>query len=316
MTRPVKLLRHTWVQRFAPASAIWLCLAALLAAGACRETPEWDPDVAALVDGRPIALAVLDRVLDWGLYPQLSPGEAEASATVRRRVLDKLIEERLVLLEAGKRGLSVSSEEIEQAAARLEPWLGQAPPPEQAEALRLSLRNQIISHKMTEIIMREDRNLSAAGWRVFWGNGPRPRPARYRVRALFLPPGPEDPDLPARTRGDLDQLAEKFKLDGLPVVVSTPVWLRDDHLEPGLAEVLETAWARRRTSDPVKLTDSWAVYEVLAVDRRTDAALEMKAARAAYELRAGEEAFRRWLDNRRAAADIRINPILADVAGE
>jgi hypothetical protein len=81
-------------------------------------------------------------------------------------------------------------------------------------------------------------------------------------------------------------------------------------LDSGLIEALETAWAERRPSPPLRQESSWAIYEVLNLDRKTAAVAELKAARAAYELKVGEEAFSAWLAARRAAADIRVNPSL------
>ena len=296
------------------AAALPVCLAAI----ACLEprAEEWDPAVAALVDGRPITAAEVNQVISWGLYPQRGPAESgTAEAAVRRAVLEKLIDARLVLGEAERRGLAVGQYELTRAAAGLEsPWAGGALPPGEADALRSALRHQRLAHKMTETIMREGRLLSAESWRSFWVNWPRPRPDRYQVRAMFLPPVLESLDSPARNQGDWGQLAEKFKLEGFPVIISEPLWLRSDRLESGLAEALATAWARRRPSGPVRLASCWVIYEVLAVNRSPEAAQALLAARASYEMRAGEEAFRRWLHARRAEADIRINPNLAGPA--
>ncbi|MDR2725921.1 MAG: SurA N-terminal domain-containing protein [Candidatus Adiutrix sp.] len=288
------------------------CLA-FLAAGACREVQDawvWPPDTAALVEGQPITMTELNQVLGWGLYGQLTPEEnAPATEAVPLLVLEKLIEERLVLAEAPRRKISL--EALEKGISRPpEEGADSDLPPAQAESLRRNLLRQAVLHKITGRIMAEERQLSAADWRTFWRAWPKKKPIRYRVRALFLPPSPEAPALPGRGQGGLDQLTQRFKLEGFPVVLSAAVWLRSDRLDETLTATLETAWADKKLSPPVRQEGSWAVYEVLDLDRETAAVAELKAARAAYEFKAGEEAFRGWLSTRRATADIRINPSL------
>jgi hypothetical protein len=288
------------------------CLA-FLATGACREVQDawdWPPDTAALVEGRPITMTELNQVLGWGLYGQLTPEEdAPATETVPLMVLEKLIEERLVLAEAAPR--KVSFEAVENEISRpVEEASASDLPPAQAESLRRNMLRQAVLHRITDKIMADERRLSSADWRAFWQAWPKKKPVRYLVRVLFLPPSPKAPSLPGRGQENLEQLTQKFKLEGYPVVLSASVWLRSDRLAPELTTTLETAWAEQKPSPPVQREGSWAVYEVLDLDRETAAVAELKAARSAYELKAGEEAFRGWLSARRATADIRINPSL------
>jgi hypothetical protein len=284
----------------------------LLAAGACREVREavWPADTAALVEGRTITMSELNRVLGWGLYGQLEEA-APAAEAVPLLVLEKLVEEQLVLAEAPRRKISLEKAEKEARAVQSKKaWSGRGLPPAQDAALQQSLLRQIILHKITAKIMAEERRFSDEDWRAFWLAWPKKKSTRYLVRALFLPPSPEAPILSGPSQGDLDQLAQKFKLEGYPAVLSENVWLRSDLLDSDLITALETAWADKRPSPPVRRESSWAVYEVLNLDRKTEAVAELRAARAAYELKAGGEAFSKWLAARRAAADIRINPNL------
>jgi hypothetical protein len=297
---------------------LWLAAAAVLAfLGACREVQEalvWSPDTAALVDGRPITMDELNQVLGWGFYGQLSQDEGAAAAApeaVRLLVLEKMIEERLVLAEAARRKISLEAVEKEIKAARLdESWSRPDLPPDQAENLRQNLLRQLVLHKTTAGIMDDGRRLSAADWQSFWQAWPKKKPTLYLVRVLLLPLSPEAPALPEPGRENFDQMAQRFKLEGFPAVLSEAVWFRSDRLDRGLRAVLEAAWAGRKPSQPVRQEGSWAIYEVLDLDREAAAVDDLRAARAVYELKAGEEAFRGWLEARRAAADIRINPSL------
>jgi hypothetical protein len=222
-----------------------------------------------------------------------------------------MIEERLLLAEAARRKLSLEILGDEISAARLDkerfkPDL----PPAQAEALRQNLLRQLVLHKITTRIMAEERRVSDADWRAFWQVWPKKKPTLYLVRVLFLPSSPKAPALPGPSRGNLEQLTQRFKLEGFPALLSEAVWLRSDYLDNDLEDVLETAWADQQPSPPVRLEGGWAVYEVLDLDRKTAAVAELRAARAAYEFEAGEKAFQSWLEARRAAANIRINPTL------
>ena len=287
----------------------------LLAAPACREATEawvWPPDTAALVEGQAITMAELNQVLGWGLYGQLS-GEAPDSAAVPLMVLERLIDERLLMAEAARFNYSLSAAENEISAAGLDeafPGLS----PAQAEALRLNLIRQLVAHKTTARIMAEERRFSAAEWQAFWRAWPRSKATRYQVRGLFLPSSPAAPKLPKAE--NFEQLAQTVKLEGSPALLSEPVWLQSDNLDESFRAVLEEAWAGQRPSPPVRREGGWAVYEVLNLDRETAAVAELKAARAAYELQIGEYAFSRWLSERRAAADIKISPNLTQAQEE
>jgi len=302
--------------RLAAAGCLAAGCLALLAAGACREVQDawvWPPDTAALVEDRPITTAELNQVLGWGLYGQLSQAEdapEENSESVPLLVLEKMIEERLVLAEAARRKVS-----LEAAETSLKDEANSDLPPAQAESLRRNLLRQAVLHKITARIMIEERRLSAADWRAFWRAWPKSRPTRYLVRVLFLPSSQKAPALP-EYKGNLEQWAQRFKLEGYPAVLSASVWLRSDRLDQDLTATLEKAWAEQKPSPPIRQEGSWAIYEVLDLDRKTAAVAELKAARAAYEFKAGEEAFHSWLSARRATADIKINPSLTQAPRE
>ncbi len=291
----------------------------ILAAWSCRDVQEavWPADTAALVEGRPITMDELNQVLNWGLYGELEQEDASKEASPEAKavpglVLEKLIEEQLVLAEAKRRNISLETAEKEARAIQAkEAWSGRDLSWSQARALRQNLLRQVILHKTTAKIMADERRFSEAEWRAFWQAWPKNKPTRYLVRALFLSPFPETPVLPEPIPGNFEQLAQKFKLEGYPAILSEAVWLQSDLLDSDLVKALETAWIDRRPTPPLRQENSWVIYEVLRLDRKTAAVAELKAARAAYEQKAGEEAFNEWLADRRATADIRINPNLS-----
>ena len=285
-------------------------LAMILPLAGCQEEP-WDPEVAVLVNGRSIPKAAVNRVLEWGFYPQLGQGGEREGAVTINQILDKLVDERLILDEAEKRGLAVSEAEINQVENALDTaWFGVRPPPAELAELRQALRNQILLRKMTEKVMVERRVLSADEWREFWDGWPKNGTRRYLVRALLIPPLVELPDIPTRRRGNLDRLADFFEGEGLSVIVSDRFWLSASKVQPEVREALEAAVADRRPAGPFRLEESWAAYEVLKIDPGRDQAEELRAALAAFEALAGEKAFHDWLKELKAGADIKINPSL------
>lgn len=284
-------------------------LGLLLALGlsGCQEET-WDPEVAVLVNGRPVGRGAIDRVLEWGFYADLGqPGEREATIPL---VLDKLIDEQLILAEAERAGLVIEDQHLDRAQSDLgSAWFGSSPPPAELGELRDALRNQLLLRKMTEKIMVERRVLSAAEWRAFWQGWPKNKPPRYLVRVLLLPPVAQTPVFPTRGRQDLEKIADRFERDGLAAIVSGPLWLGGDLFDQRARETLEEGLAQKRLAGPIRLDESWAIYEVLEMEPAPSPADEFRAAQTAFENLAGEKAFRQWLAELRAGAEIRVNPL-------
>ncbi len=302
------------VFRPAPGRALGMALVLILAAAltGCREEP-WDPEVAATVDGRPIPKSAVDQVLEWGFYPRLGQGGEVEGAVTLPQILDKLIDERLIVAAAEKAGLTVSEAEVDQAANGLvSAWFGAVPPPAELGELRQALRNQILLRTMTEKVMAERRNLSAGEWQKFWDAWPKDPPPRYLVRALLIPPVPEAADLPLSRWGSLEEQAHYLKKAGLTTIISDPMWLVGARQDPEVVKALEKALSLGRLTEPLRLPESWVVYDVLDVDRGQAPVEDFQAARVAFEALASEKAFLDWLKERRAKADIRINPIFAE----
>ncbi len=288
-----------------------LAVAGFLIPG-CRER-EWEPGLALTVNGRPVPVSAVDQVLEWGFYPGLGRGGEIEGANSLPLIIDKLVDEQLILAEAEKSGLSVSQFEVDDAATTLATaWFGVKPPPAELGDLRRALRNQLLIQKMTVKVMTERRILSAAQWQVFWDRWPRAQSPRYRVRVLMLPRSEAPPELPAE-KISLVELADSFEKTGLPVVLSEPFWLPGDSLEAAEREVLDQALAQGRFSPAVRLKESWAVYEVLGLDPGPSLEEEFKKARTAYEEQAGEAAFSNWLADMRSKAQVELNPALAEM---
>lgn len=293
---------------FRPCLLLAALLFSALALPGCREQDAWDQEIAAKVNGRPIPRAALDRVLEWGFYPDLDQGgERELNLPL---ILDKLITEELILGEARKAGLKATPAEIDAELAKMESALfGADPPrPERAE-LRQALSSFLLVRKMTEKVIADRRVLSADKWRDFWEKWPKDRAPSFQVRALLLPPSEQDPEKPEKMES-LDELVVHFRKEGLAAILSQPLWLSGGRLDPLVVEELRQAFRQGRLSVPVRLDESWAIYEVLGLTEAPSAAEEFELARQSFESLADEEAFRQWMAEVRAAAKIEYAPQL------
>lgn len=273
----------------------------------CREQDaSWDQDIAVKVNGRPISRAALERVLEWGSQPDLDQGsEREINIPL---ILNKIINEELILDEAQKAGLVLSAAEVDDELSGFDSaWFGvDSPRPERAE-FRQALARHLLLRKMTEKVINEKRVLSADKWHEFWEKWPRNKSLAFRVKALLLPPQDDEPKWPEELE-TLDQLADYFRKEGQAVIVSQPLWLSGNNLDQAMTEELKRAYRERRLSLPARLEESWAVYELMNIDSGPEAAAEFDLARKAFEARAGEEAFQKWLSEIRASAKIEYAP--------
>lgn len=291
-----------------------LLIVAFALAG-CREKA-WDPDLAALVNGQPIPKSAVIRVMELGFYPR--PGEThdriKGSASIVQ-IVNNLIDEQLILEEAKKAGLAVNENELNESLNLLgSAWFGMEPPPAELLELKETIHNQILIRQMTEKIMLERRVLSADKWRKFWEAWSKNTMPRYLVRALLLPPLNQSPRLPVRRRHTLENLAEYFERQDMEAIVSDPLWLGREFMEKkGVAEALKDAAAKKTVTVPLRLEESWVIYEILKFEPAPTPSQDFKAAMESFETLAGEAAFSGWLTEVRDRSDIRINPVFLEM---
>lgn len=285
-----------------------LMAVSIIAVGGCREQEPWDTDIAVKVNGRPIPKAALDRVLEWGFYPDLDQGgEREINIPL---ILDKLINEELILGEAEKIGLVLSPGELSEGLDNLSSvWFGGEPPQAEQAELRQAVARHLLLRKMTEKVINDRKVLSAEKWHDFWEKWPKNKGPSFKMRALLLPPTDDEPQRPAEIK-KLEDLADYFKSQGAAVILSQALWLSGERLDLVISEELSRAFKEKRLSLPIRLDESWAIYEVLSRDLGPGAAEEFEAARRVFEAKAGEEAFQRWLSEIRSEAVVEYAPYL------
>jgi len=134
----------------------WLLLLLVVGAVACKDAPT-DPRLlpAALVGGEPVYLSDVEKYFESNLIEgdstyRLPP---EAMDQVKSRLLDALVEERLLYAEAERREIQVTDREVQ---AYLEMGAVEASDdPEQRAAQEVEARQRLMVQKLQEQVIRE-----------------------------------------------------------------------------------------------------------------------------------------------------------------
>ncbi|MDR3153814.1 MAG: SurA N-terminal domain-containing protein [Deltaproteobacteria bacterium] len=291
----------------------------------------WDPGHAALVNGRPILSEQVETVLKVGLYPPLSSEGGKPGTVSMRQILDKLIEEELVLQAAERSGLTVSDSEVENfLEAHLKAWgcgegaragyMCRLPKGEELESLTAALRQRLLLEKAAAFAAGSRGRRAAREWEGFLEEWVRAHavPRAYEVRALLAEKTPAALKALRKARGragGLDAIEAALKSAGAGCVLSRPLALDPVKAAgvfsgtPDLAAALTGAAADpARLTQVLELQESYAVLEVLTELAQPSPEEIVRAARAGYEGRVAEAAFRVFLDDLYAEADIEINP--------
>ncbi len=268
-------------------------LGALLAAVglSAPDVESLPPEAVAVVNGTVIRRDDFARSLE----ALAADTRAPLDAADRRRVLDRLIEEELLV----QRGLLLDL-------------------PRHDRRVRADLTRTVIDGVVSEA---DDGEPDEAALRRFHAEHADffAGPGRVRVRQVFvraLPPG----DAAAQARAEeaarklrageafetvRDALGDRAPLP-VPDALLPPTKLRDYLGPTALRTVLELAPGA--TSDPVRSASGYHVLQLLEVQPDTAPPFEAVRAQvlAEYRRRAGERALRTYLDELRAGADVRI----------
>jgi hypothetical protein len=291
----------------------------------------WDPRHAALVNGRPVLREEVEEVLKAGLYPPLTAEGGEPGTITMRQILDKLIEEELVLQAAERAGLTVTDEEVGRfLEGHMLAWgcgedarqgyLCRLPRGEELESLAASLRERLLLQKAVAYAAGRLGRRAARDWERFLAEWVQAHtvPRVYEVRALLSEKSPAALGIlrSAKARaGGLGGLVDNLKAAGAGCIVSDPIYL-----DPGKAAVAlagagdlgkalaAAAGDSQKLTAPFELAESYAVLEILKEVPPPTPEQIIQAARAGYEGRVADEAFRAFVRDLYKEAEIVINP--------
>jgi len=110
------------MKRFARSACV--AVGALMVAGvfpACQKAKTWGPDVWAVVDGKPIYRAEVERQFHSRLSQSgTDPSNPEQALSFKLNILNELINNQILVAHAERSGVSVSETEVDQKLAELE----------------------------------------------------------------------------------------------------------------------------------------------------------------------------------------------------
>jgi hypothetical protein len=295
------------------------------------ENQLWDSQTAALVNGRSISRFSVEEIMEIGLNPPLSL-ESKAPGTLSiGQILNRLIDEELISQAAAQEGILISDKMLDDYLLDFQKAWGcenpdspicQAPKGQEMEAFVRALRQQLLLKKITSHIVTNRSQRSSDDWKIFWENW-RLRysfASIYKVKVLLAQKTEEGKktinSLIKAKKNTLDEVALKLREKGLAILVSQPLSMHplDPNMRPffeikNLSLILSEALkSPNHLSSLEELVGSLVVFEVLEVSPAISPQDLVKAARSAYEQRVGDIAFRDWLQELRAKADIKINP--------
>jgi hypothetical protein len=295
----------------------------------------WDPDTAALVNGAPILRKDVEEALREGFNPSLSMEEKAKGAVTIGQILDRLIEAELVRQAAQASGLSVSQEELQAALRDIWGSWGcqaedpqgrpcQVPKGQELMSFLAALKDQLLLKAVAREVASKRSQRSRDDWQAFWNrwSAKHSRSSLYQVRSLLAEPNPAAEKILSSRRGltleedFLTEMAIKVREAGYSVIISQPMSLYPldpevERLFPGLnlaSELSEASLSPQKLTKVLRLPESYAVFEVISVSPPVSSEELAKAGRNAYEDLVSDRAFRLWLEEEKAKADIVVNP--------
>ena len=289
-------------------SCPWWLPVAVVAIGCTAEPPPPDPAVA-WVDDAPVLRSELERYLEENLIEgapdELSPDEHDL---VRSRLLDALIDERMLSAEATRRGLWVSDLEIESFLGLLD-----EEPVWDADELhrrRQLARSRLKIQKLEESVALDQPPVDQAALEAYQAaNSARLIPGkRVEVRSLRLSSSEEaqriDRDL-RQGRRTFDEVVAAHREDPGQGRATLLAW-------DGLAEQVRTALEGLRpgrVTGPVKWNGEVYLFQVVAwrePDQSADAAA-VETARSELEAQRRRQAYKKLMVELRARCEVRLD---------
>jgi hypothetical protein len=275
----------------------------------------------------------------------------EGGREVIKVILDRLIDEELIQQAAETEGLTVDPAELEANLATYRNSFGCQTDPSRSvcqatlgsagESLVKAVSNRLILNDMMDLVARKDARYNSADWRHFFRNwlAKYSFSSVYRVRVLLtqdtsearrILSGPGALPASALSSGslsasvNLETLAERLRKVGLETKVAGPLSLNlmapetlKRFREVDLGRKLTLAAGRsRKLTEPLSLTGSLAVFEVLEIIQAVDPEKLAQAAINEYERSVREKAFSIWLAKIRSEAVIELNPNIQYNASE
>ncbi|MDR2460343.1 MAG: SurA N-terminal domain-containing protein [Deltaproteobacteria bacterium] len=302
----------------------------------------WDPELAALVNGRPITRDEVEQVLKIGSHPPLA-AELEAPGSLSIAfILEKLIDEELLRQAAEREGLAVSEEEVNEFLRDIRRSWGcseddadsfrcQLPKGEDLASLKEAIEEQLLLNRMASLVSSTHGRRTKKEWDDYlekWTIA-HALPTIFRARAILVDKTSEAKELVLEILNaegnayveNLEDLEDRLNEAGYSFVLSSILYLDPRGPVVGIIdpeelarELNNAANGPRPLTSVLELKESYAVIEILEVIEPLSPEELAHAARGSYESQVRDQAFRDFIDKLRAEAVIEINPNFQDAA--
>ena len=305
-----------------------LLLAAVTTAG-CESG--FDENIAVYVNGRPVTMKALKNMQQSGTGTSESE---EADPEVQLALLDRLINEELIIEEAERRGLLVTQAELDR---EIEAIKADYPNDSFKEMLireyidfdtwKEGLRRNLLIAKSTEAIGEEKARIDTESWENFFQahRSASPEPVRILVRHLTASDRADLEKVLKEVRSGktkLEKAAKKVLGSGEKPGPSEPVWVYLHRLPPEIAQAL-SGLEVGGISDIVETEYGFSIFQVLEIEEKPapDPAKVLAGLRRQYLEYQRAQAFTQWLEEAKGQAKIVFNPVFGtasrtDAAGK
>jgi parvulin-like peptidyl-prolyl isomerase len=298
------------VRRSVYAGIITVVMCAFLAG--CAKPP------VAVVNGKAIDRDTLDLVMKEWVREHARQNIKVDGETLKRSVLPQLVDERLALDEAAKRGIGVSDEEMNKAIDSTRGRMGKAAFQAMLDDAGMSLdsyrkrtRERMIMARFKETLQKTV-SITEEELRDYYRNSQKPfiKPARMLVKMIEM----ESEDVARRAlkemrdkNMDFDDLARRLKSQGKATVIDYG-WVKAEFFSPEISAGLMNLRKGQYGGPYRGKTRSYLIRLKQREKERIATFAEVREdIRKILTERRTEEAFAIWLDRRKRSSTVEIS---------
>ncbi len=202
------------------------------------------------VNGQKITKKEYEEALAWRISEHKARGAEFDPKALQQAVLEELVAEKLLLQEAEERGITVSSQEVQEELKRIRDLMGEEAFQRDLrqrgvsiEGFKKRIRKTLVINKLLRQFVPED-SITEEELRKFYKDSPTPFVKPERVEVRFIQTNTQEQAeailKEMRQRGlSFDQMAEKLK-EEKRAVVSDYGWTQPEFFSPEIQEALRT----------------------------------------------------------------------------
>ena len=282
--------------------------------------PETPQDAAALVNGRPIGMETLVSVARAGSN---GPVDEPSKRRLHGQILEQLIEEELIVQEAGRLGIRVSEDELDQRIKEIK-----ADYPGRAfdemlireyvdfKVWKKRIRRNLLVRKTTEAELKTRVVMDSSEWVEFFQahRSFELRPGRVKVKHITTADRAQAELALKRIRAgrDFDRVTREVLGLGSEDELEDGRWVYPGQLPARISRAVSETGVGQ-VSEIVSSGKGFSIFKVLEIEKVPPPGPKETLARLQrlYQARLESRAYAQWIAELRARARIVINPAVA-----